>query len=70
MAQSIKVVPKKRGRGRPATGKDPHIGLRMPSGLIEQVDAWAKYQKTSRSEAIRRLVEQALAVQPKAKKGK
>jgi len=42
----------------------------MPSGLIEQVDAWAKYQKTGRSEAIRRLVEQALAVQPKARKGK
>jgi len=32
----------------------------MPPELIEQVEVWAKYQKTGRSEAIRRLVEAGL----------
>jgi metal-responsive CopG/Arc/MetJ family transcriptional regulator len=39
----------------------------MPHGLIEQVDMWAKHQGHSRSEALRSLVEQALAAQPKAR---
>jgi metal-responsive CopG/Arc/MetJ family transcriptional regulator len=68
MAKSIKVIPKT--RGRPATGKDPIITARFPPKLTEQVEAWATEQKTSRSDAIRQLVEQALAAQPKAKKGK
>jgi hypothetical protein len=59
MARPIKVLPKK--RGRPATGKDPLVALRMPSELIEQIEMWAKYQKTGRSEAIRRLVYTGLA---------
>jgi hypothetical protein len=57
---SIKVTPKKKGRGRPATGKDPHVTLRMSQGLIDQVDMWAIHQETGRSEAIRRLVELGL----------
>jgi hypothetical protein len=61
MKKSIKVVPKKR-RGRPATGKDPHIAARMPSALITDVEAWAAANDTTRSEAIRRLVELGLTV--------
>jgi len=38
------------------------VAARFPAGLIEQVEAWAKYQKTSRSDAIRRLVELGLKV--------
>jgi hypothetical protein len=68
MVKSIPVLRKK--RGRPATGTDPMLAVRFPPGLVEQVEAWARYQKTNRSDAIRRLVEQALAAQPKAKKGK
>lgn len=56
MKKSIKVMPKKR-RGRPATGKDPQVVVRMPSTLIAEVDAWGDANDAIRSEAIRRLVE-------------
>ena len=58
MTKSNTVVQKK--RGRPATGSDPIVQIRMPEGLIEQVEAWARHQKTSRSDAVRRLVELGL----------
>jgi hypothetical protein len=60
MKKSIKVVPKKR-RGRPATGKDPHLAARMPPALIAEVEAWAGANNTTRSEAVRRLVEVGLS---------
>jgi hypothetical protein len=63
MLKSIKVTPKK-ARGRPATGKDPHVTARMPNELIAQVEAWAVANDSSRSAAIRQLVEFGL----KAKK--
>lgn len=51
-----KVKPKK--RGRPATGKDPFIGVRLPPEMIARIGNWAKRQKTeSRSAAIRELIE-------------
>jgi hypothetical protein len=59
MSNSIKVTPKK-ARGRPATGKDPHVTARMPNELVVQVEAWAIANETTRSEAIRRLVELGL----------
>jgi hypothetical protein len=65
MKKSIKVPPKKRGRGRPHTGgRDPHVTVRMPQTLIDDADTWAAAHDTGRSEAIRRLVELGL----KAKK--
>jgi hypothetical protein len=60
MKKSIKVAPKKR-RGRPATGKDPHIAARMPPALIAEVEAWATANDTTRSDAIRQLVEIGLS---------
>ena len=72
MKKSIKVAPKKR-RGRPATGKDPHIAARMPATLIAQVEAWAVANNTNRSNAFRRLVEigltQSKSVRPPSAKG-
>jgi hypothetical protein len=65
MKKSIKVAPKKR-RGRPATGKDPHIAARMPAPLIAEVDTWAAANDTTRSEAFRRLVELGLTVKTKS----
>ncbi|WP_244434954.1 ribbon-helix-helix domain-containing protein [Methylocystis sp. SC2] len=61
MAKSIPVLQKK--RGRPATGQDPLLNFRAPLEMIERIDAWAAKQKDapSRSEAIRRLLEKALA---------
>jgi hypothetical protein len=61
MPKSISVKPKK--RGRPATGKDPLVGVRIPIELTAAIDSWANRNKVSRSEAIRRLVEQALAAE-------
>jgi hypothetical protein len=66
MKKSKKVTPKKR-RGRPATGRDPHVTSRMPSGLIAEVEAWAAANDTTRSEAIRRLVEIGLTKSTRAK---
>jgi Ribbon-helix-helix protein, copG family len=60
MKKSTKVAPKK--RGRPGTGKDPHMAARMPPQLIAQVEAWAAANETSRSDAFRRLVELGLKV--------
>ena len=65
MKKSIKAMPKKR-RGRPATGKDPQVVVRMPQTLIEEADAWAAANDTVRSEAVRRLVELGLKAKPKS----
>jgi Arc/MetJ-type ribon-helix-helix transcriptional regulator len=56
MAKSISVTPKKK-RGRPATGRDPHVTARLPQELIDAIELWAEKSSVSRSEAIRRLVE-------------
>jgi len=57
--KSIRVIPKK--RGRPATGKDPLVALRLPPEMIEAVDDWAARNETpSRSAAIRALIERSL----------
>ena len=58
MAESITVKPKK--RGRPATGRDPLVGVRIPIELIAEIDTWAKHNKITRSEAVRQLIEAAL----------
>jgi hypothetical protein len=66
MAKSNKVVPKK-GRGRPATGRDPVTAIRLSADLRATVDKWAAKQEDTpgRSEAIRRLVELGLKVKAK-----
>jgi len=60
MAKSIKVHQKK--RGRPATGRDPAITVRLPVTLISAIDRWGARNSFSRSEAIRKLLEQAPAL--------
>jgi hypothetical protein len=63
MKKSIKVTPKKRGRGRPPSGgRDPIVTLRMPPALIANAKAWGEANDLGRSEAIRRLVELGLKV--------
>jgi Arc/MetJ-type ribon-helix-helix transcriptional regulator len=63
MKKSIPVKPK---RGRPATGKDPFIGVRLPPPLIEEIKRWSsQHGAASRSEAIRRLVELGLKAKGK-----
>ena len=60
-----KVTPKR--PGRPATGRDPVLTVRLPPSLRFAIEAWAKRQKDtpSRSEAIRRLIEIALSTKAK-----
>ena len=66
MARSNKVTPKK--RGRPATGRDPHVTLRLPKETIAAIDTWTKKSGLqSRSEAIRELIARSLKSLPKGK---
>jgi len=60
-----KVTPKR--PGRPATGRDPVLTVRLPPSTRLAIENWAKRQegKPTRSEAIRRLIEIALAVKIK-----
>jgi Arc/MetJ-type ribon-helix-helix transcriptional regulator len=69
MAKSNQVLPKK-GRGRPATGRDPVTAIRLSAELRATVDKWAAKQDDipGRSEAIRRLVELGLTVKAKHKR--
>jgi Arc/MetJ-type ribon-helix-helix transcriptional regulator len=59
MRKSIRVHQKK--RGRPATGRDPAITVRLPHQLISAINEWTSKNTLSRSEAIRQLIEQGLA---------
>ena len=60
MTDAIVVEPKKRGRPK-GVGRDPIVGLRMPSALRSRVDTWAAENGfQDRSAAIRRLVEKGL----------
>ena len=67
MKKSITVIRKK--RGRPATGQDPVSTVRLPPALKSAIDKWSRQQvdKPTRSEAIRRLIELALAADLKSK---
>jgi hypothetical protein len=69
MRKAIDVIRKK--RGRPATGTDPLIALRMPPEERQAVEAWAAKQpdKLTLSKAIRRLIQLGLD-SPAAKPGR
>jgi hypothetical protein len=59
---------RRKKRGRPATGRDPFIGIRLPTELIGLIATWADREgASSRSEAIRRLVELGLAASAPAR---
>jgi len=69
MAKSISVNRKKKGRGRPATGHDPAVAVRLPKQVISAVDKWATHNEIkSRSEAFRLLLGYGLAAAPKPEK--
>jgi hypothetical protein len=50
-------------RGRPATGRDPAVTIRLPEKVLALVERWAMSQddQPPRSQAIRRLVEIGLS---------
>jgi len=53
-------------RGRPATGTNQSIGVRLPPEALESIDAWRARQPglPGRPEAIRRLIEAGLSKTP------
>lgn len=53
-------------RGRPTTGRDPAVTIRLPENVLALVERWAKSQgdQPSRSKAIRQLVERGLSSAP------
>jgi hypothetical protein len=69
MKKSIKVDRKRRGRGRPPTGRTTLVSSRFPSQVVAAVKAWAAERETTRSDAIRRLVELGLETRTSAKPG-
>jgi hypothetical protein len=66
MGASISNIGKKRGRGRPFVGAEP-VMVRLLPGQAAAVDRWRKAQsdKPGRPEAIRRLIDMALAIKAK-----
>jgi hypothetical protein len=66
MRRSIGNIEKKRGRGRPPTDATPVLVRVMPEQL-EKLDTWIEeqHEKMGRPEAIRRLLDQALAAKPR-----
>jgi len=52
----------KKSRGRPATGQDQAVSVRLPRDVIERADAIAKASDLTRSEVIRRVVIKGLPV--------
>jgi len=69
MKKSITVHQKK--RGRPATGRDPAVTIRLPEDVLASVEHWAVTQEDqpSRSQAIRQLVELGLKAKGKWNSG-
>jgi predicted transcriptional regulator len=60
MKKSNKSVIRKRP-GRPATGQDPVLAIRLPAALVADVDQWAGKRDMTRSAAIRRWIENGLS---------
>jgi hypothetical protein len=59
MARSTLSVHKKK-MGRPATGHDPAVTVRIPADVLKEVQRWARASKLSRSAAIAALVKRGL----------
>jgi hypothetical protein len=67
MRKSI-LVDQKRGRGRPATGRDPMISARIPVEVLAKLDEWAANNECTRSTAAAELLAKALAAKPGRKR--
>ena len=60
--QRLPPSQQKKRPGRAATAGDPSVTVRLPEDMVRAIDRLAHRGSVSRSEALRRLVEQALAV--------
>jgi hypothetical protein len=57
------LIRKKRA-GRPATGRDPNVGIRIPKKVIVVIDRMAREQHTTRAAIIREIVMKHLGFNP------
>jgi hypothetical protein len=48
--------------GRPATGHDPAVTVRIPAEILAQIEKWAKANKCTRSTAVVVMIERGLTV--------
>lgn len=62
MAKSITDKPKK--RGRPATGRDPMTGVRLPPEMRAALDNVSKLEGRARADLIREAIADWLAKRP------
>jgi Ribbon-helix-helix protein, copG family len=56
---------RKRRVGRPATGRDPNVGIRIPKQVIVVIDRMARDQHTTRAAIVREIVMKHLGFKPK-----
>ncbi len=61
MAKSTLSVPKKK-MGRPATGHDPSVTVRLPVDTLTQVEKWAENNGYSRSATVALAVELGMTI--------
>ena len=54
------MVKRRKKRGRPRTGRDPMIGVRLSARMIKKIGKIAEALSTNRSGAIRWLIAEAL----------
>ena len=54
------MAKRRKKRGRPRTGRDPMIGVRLPAPMIKKIGKIAEVLSTNRSGAIRWLLEESL----------
>jgi len=64
MARGKTSVEQKRMSRPVAVEGERSVGIRMPGKLLDAIDTWASTHETSRTEAIRRLIERGLAAPP------
>lgn len=53
---SVEPAPLKRPRGRPRTGRDPTMSLRLPERVIRELDELASSRGLARSQMARELI--------------
>jgi hypothetical protein len=62
---SIITSIRKRRVGRPATGRDPNVGIRIPKQVIVVIDRMARDQHTTRAAIVREIVMKHLGFKSK-----
>jgi hypothetical protein len=51
--------------GRPPTGRDPNVGVRIPKQVLAVIDKMAREQQTTRAAIIREIVMKHLGFKSK-----